>query len=354
MVQACRQCGSALGENSAYCQACGTAATPSIPALIEGAAQMPPVASASKSDRNTHPLGGAIFAAIVIALSAMLVFRPNGFSAETFGYWLGGLVIPGLIAYGISGARKRRNWLAYSGWLLLFVLMLNRSGHTLGSMSKPQMMRQLSGVDPVDSNLIGDQRETVRISRAIFGDLRQFRNSQSSARAGLDAIYPEFNAANTFSSRASAERILETLAKKSQLDSALGTELDAIPGKMRSEVDKSELSAADRAATANQLLEGYENSKSRQASIKMLDADSKWINSETDLYKYVEQNLDQISVKNGKVRIIQDDVLRGFNSRINTVNEQREAFIAASQSYQEAVKNERKTLGVSGADLGFD
>lgn len=110
--------------------------------------QHPTTFSEPVSVRNTHPVVGGFFALVVLFLSGLLVYRGYGFSAETVGYWIGTLIIPSLIAYAIAGAVKRRNWLAYSGWLLVLFLIFNGFNRhtTLMGMSKTQQIRQLSGM----------------------------------------------------------------------------------------------------------------------------------------------------------------------------------------------------------------
>jgi hypothetical protein len=284
------------------------------------------------------------------------VFRRFGVSAETEGYWLGTMIIPALIAYAIAGARKRRNWLACSGWFLGLTIVLNgvtgRQLHTLGSMSKPSLMRQLTGVNPLDSDLMGKDREAVVLSRAVFEDIRQFRKSQEPDRAQVQAVYPELYTAKSFSTQQSVNRVLSAMRTSRDLEDALYEKLKSVPEMVRSLALQSSLSASDREEFVTKFLDGYRNSKSNAATFMMVEADRNWIAASISLYEFAKEHFSEISVQAGKVRIADEVVLNEFNDRFHSALKLRDVAITAENAFDTTRATEASRQGYSMEDVG--
>jgi hypothetical protein len=158
-------------------------------------------------------VGTALRILAVLVWTALPTFRLQGFSAGTVGYWIGILFIPFLIAYAIT--RRERNWTSFSYWFLGIGIVLSSAAlpKNLTSLSHSDMVKELIGTKPLESNLPENQKEMAIVTRAYFADLRTFRAAQDAKLKSLTPDLAQVYSNESFSSRASIQKSLDAVDK---------------------------------------------------------------------------------------------------------------------------------------------
>jgi len=349
----CPNCGSESGEEIKSCSACGWAngATGAAAAPENSASR----SEAATTERPRRELWTAIRILLVVAWSFAVTFERFSISAESFGYAVGALILPFVIAYVI--ARKQHGWARFSYWFLglgvLFSLgSLVPNSKSLSNLSRTDLLKELAGTKPVDAGLSPQDRETVNVSRAIFSDLQE---SVKTYQQNLTALRPDIKTlftSDSFTSRAKIEKALKVLDQVMVLDRGSINTIENIPNTARLRVEQSHLSEKDQISFLQGLTSAFRASNIPALGKSAVDAEQAWVDAAADLYRFADEHAGEISTKNGRLAIGNDATRAQFNAKVRRTQELRQEFLAAKKQFDEAQNATLKIEGVSRADLG--
>ncbi len=291
----------------------------------------------------------------VLGWTGLLAYARGGYPSEATGYWIGMLLIPFLIAYAIAGAKRRRNWMAFSWWFFGLGIILSGSMNqkSLTSLSPPDMLKELSGTKPLEENLPENQKEMAAVTRAVFAELRA---NEKSTDEQIEAIRPEMERLYTSESFSSIDAIRQTkgaIDKALSLDSETAALLERLPDSLKARLNQTSLSDSEK----NQFMEGFLTSFNKtdyvSARRQVMTTETDWANSVNDLYSFSLQHFSDIAVRKGSIIIAREGTRSSFNQKLSRAQNLQEAFLAARKRVEELRDASFKKSGISLADMGL-
>lgn len=321
----CSNCGIELGEGPVMCPICGV--SQQVNTSASGTAVINPQSQAVTGESLSREVWTAIRIILAVAFAVFVTSRRYSLSAESFGFSLGTLFLPFIIAYAVT--RKERGWVRFSYWFLALAFFFSISSLSslpkgLSSLSKPDLLKELAGTKPLESNLSEADRENAVVARSVFSELQAFNKSQD-------------------------EQVNQILAVDEETSSAL----NQMPDLVKRHLARSSLSEIQKENFLNGFLGSYNKSKALEAERLMGVAAHNWVTATIDLYTYASQHRGEIIVIGDHI-VIKNRPIRGqFNAKLARAEKFGRDFGAASTNF-DAVRTEGfKQMGVTATDLGF-
>ncbi len=292
--------------------------------------------------------------AAVVLMNALLTFGTYGTSGESVGYWIGTLLWPFLIAYLAGGVKKWRNPTTFSVCLLFVGVLVPVMTHrkTLENLPRAEMVRELAGTKPLNSNLTSNDEQAAAAFQSFFNDERNLSRSYDEKNAAFSADIRAACTADSFASRRDMERVRNSVTAKLDLDKGVSTWLEGAPGLFQAKLDKADLSEADKRQYEAEFDSGFAASEILAARKEMMTMEDNWGKATIDLYDFALQHQRQITVSGGKVRITGGAVLLAFNMKLLTSENFHRDLVAKTAQVNAIQSANLKKLGVTMKDLG--
>jgi hypothetical protein len=329
---------------------------------VESGQKEPNVGKAGK-------LGFNLRIAAVLVWTAILTFAHYPFTAETIGFWLGGMFIPFIIAYLVSTAWRPGHGIQFSWWFLALGMLLPTLTTFEDRHSEPshaELIRAIAGTNqstgtnqgtntkPLENYLTAQQVSAASVMRPFVDDMRAYYRSYNAQIAVLQPDLTRIYAASSFANRKAMETTLSAVDKKLSLDREQASRIEQWPQQLQAFIDQSHLTDTEKKDVLTGFMKSYNNSELMAAQRQMMSVDSEWIDSVRDLYTFAIANSSEIVVKNDTVGIASDPILAQFNERFTRSKELRDKYIAAAKNVAEIRAAKMKREGVTPADIGVD
>ena len=213
--------------------------------------------------------------------------------------------------------------------------------------------KELLGLKPLGPNASATEREMVRVNHEYLNDMLANRKKHDAAAAELQPVLAKLYTAESFSDKQQIQDVITALKKSLEIDGAMIEMLEHSPEEMKKRLDASTLSAKDkndvmegfqRAYAGAELLDLYREARSRQEL---------WISTSIDLYSFVMQNAEKISVREGQVKIVGHELVEQFNLKLdNSLALQQQ--VRETNARIRSVKAEKmKKRGITNSDVGL-
>jgi hypothetical protein len=348
----CSNCSSELGEGAAFCGTCGAANGANKPSREPEAINPPPIPKIEESPGRK--IWTAVRILAVIAGTIFFASRLFSFSAEAFGFALGTLLLPFLVAYAIT--RKERGWSRFSYWFMALSILCHgiTAPKTLANLPHSDLLKEMAGTKPVDSDLPSRDRATLAVAREIFGDLQE---SNRSYNERLAAFTPEIQwlfSKESFTSRVNIKKALSVIDQMMALERESLATAENFPAVVKSRLDQSNLSEKEKRDFFQGFSSKFNNSKTLTLGKNAIDAEQTWADAGADLYKFAYLHVNEIHVENGHLAITSDSTLDQFNTMLDRSEKLQEKYLAAEKQFDAARNEYFKEQGITAADLGLD
>lgn len=349
----CWNCGSELSEAVTLCGSCGTAQSANTPVRDPKAIKLLPIAGTGESP--TRKLWTAIRIGIAVAVAILSASSLYSFSdaAGIAGYGIGTLFFPFLIAYAIT--RNKRGWYRFSYWFLGITILLLAISAPKGiqSLSHHDLLTEMTGTQPIESDLSVSAQKQLAVSRAIFSDLQADHKSYNEHVRALTPDIQWLFSNDSFTGRTNIKKALNVVDQMMALDRENFADVESIPNVVKLHLDQSNLSAQQKLNFLQGFYSSFNGSKTLTQGKEMIDAEQAWASATTDLYKYAYLHVDEIHVENGQLLIKNDHTRDQFNAKLTRTNELRKKFLFALKQFNAARNAYLKKEDVTAAQLGF-
>jgi hypothetical protein len=291
----------------------------------------------------------------VLCWIAFLVYRRDGISAYSVGEVIGTLLVPFLIAYAVAGARRRRNWATFS--IVFFAVGILLSGATnqksLTSLSRSDMLRELSGTKPLEDNLPENEKEMASVTKAVFADLRASDKSQNEQIGALKPYLGKLYSNDSFSSVSAMQKTVDSIDKAWSLDRETNEMIDRLPDSVRTRLDKTNLSESDKSSFLKAFLSSFNSAEYVSARRQVMATESDWVGAVEDLYSFSMQHSPEIIVRDNTIGIAREATRSKFNQRLLRAEDLHKSFLAATKRAEELRAATLKAQGISESDMGL-
>ena len=298
--------------------------------------------------------------ALVFAVAAPIPQQPN--EAQAFGYRIGELLamiaIPFLIAWAIAGRRSARKPNLFAGLFcgIGFLLLFANAGSLLGSINPEttdqkaaRLMREAAGLQPVHRSIFGEDKTDTKL-RELF---RQVIRANQEYQEGVDKLdlsaTSKLSTPESFADPDSAAEALRQLHAAYDLDSQQEQRMQQILDGFKSSLD--DLPSSERDSMLNGFNQGL--AKVMPARQRAVSTEKAWVDSLDDLYGYAREHHDEFSLSDGRLTIRSDRTLEGFNSRIETMNRNRNQFLKAKNDFAAMQGQSLQRMGISRQQTGL-
>jgi len=293
---------------------------------------------------------------VLVAFFRAWVWSAGSFNDEAFGYAIGGLFIPGLIAYAIAGRKKVRNLNRFAFAfcaLCVFSLLIevSSSGHPLNM--KDRFAGLMKEAASGKSGSPGDNAMDTLV-RDIFKDMLDQKKSYDGEVAKLNEDLAHIYSAGSFSSKASMQRSIKAVQEIVALDQGYYRQLQALPQHIKDRVDKSSLDDSDKEGFMKGINNSYANSKLLAVRQQAGDVEGKWGDATIALYNFALAHSDRIRVKDTKIIINDEHVRAEFNQDLKNSQDLRKSLQAFNSQIEQLQQDNLQQVGLTKKDLKLD
>jgi hypothetical protein len=203
-----------------------------------------------------------VFGALIVAFSSG--FAQHGISAEGFGFTLGTLVIPTIIAYAVHGRIGKRpyNQLGFARWLwwsTLVLTIISTASHKRQHMSTAdvqEVLEQAANLTPdnaIDNSgkspeLIEEETRYRALIRSYFKEIVDARSEFDRRRAAIDAKLDGIYQPKSYTPNR-AKQIIAALNENIALNNDIRTWTNGLVLSFRTRVKQSGLTASEQQST---------------------------------------------------------------------------------------------------------
>jgi hypothetical protein len=290
-------------------------------------------------------VGGSLLVAFVSA------FAQHGISSETFGFALGTLLIPTVIAYSVHGhiGKRPNNHLGFARWLWwsTFVLMgINAGNYKREHMTTADVhavLKQAADLSPdsaIDNSgkspeMIEKEAQYRNLMRSYFKEIAEARNGFDSRRATIDAKLDGVYQAASYKP-ARAKKIIAALNENIALNNDIQTWANDMVPAFQARVKQSGLTDSEQQSTVG----GFQNSVSGSLLWPTLHS-----------FLATDTELDQVSIQfYGAILKGNTDEANSYLERIQALGKKDSELSAQVSKLQEA---SLKGSGFDGTEKAF-
>ena len=290
----------------------------------------------------------------VVLCSSYLTFSMYAFTGESFGFWIGSMLGPFLIAYLAGGVKRWRNPIAYSVCLLLLGVALPIATHrTTPTFSYKSMLRQVADTEPLSRNLGKNDVMLANSLRPVFAEMR---DNRASYYAKYDALKPDLQSVCTpksFANGASMQKTRDAVLARLVLDRGVSDWLNQFPVLVEVRLAHSGLSPELQRSYLDNFKSGFASSDLLDARREMMAAEESWAKVTIDLYSYSILHQGNIHLMGGKVAVSGHLLLTAFNTKLSASEDLQKKFAAKVHNFEIARQSDFKKAGVTLTDLGI-
>jgi hypothetical protein len=276
---------------------------------------------------------------------------------EVLGAWMGGLLIPvvvALIAYSFS--KKKRTfhlftvWLFWTAFLLPALQVSNRPPTETTDQRLSRLGKEAAGTVPIRAYRSSAYESEDSVMREYLKDVINVGNDLSQAESRLDtqAIASLYSPAS-FGTSANIQRTIRAINDQQQLNDAMTIQLEQITTKLKSRIDSSGWSRHHRESfwrdferTSNATLQ------QRTATINVFKT---WSAATTDLYVFTDDHLNKMDVSKGQLVIADDRVRNEFNEKLKKSRDLYDAVNKLSEQSEQVRKDTRQRIGLGPTEV---
>jgi hypothetical protein len=326
---------------------------------------MPGLAPVGPPQPRTMSVVARVFLVVVILLAIVVAvlkaLQDTTDPAMMIGEQIGALIVlvgfPFLIAWLAAGRKKVRH---PNRFVLIFCLIsgfiILANSTTVFNFEQPEarfarLLREAAGVQPVSHHGFGRQRRFDDQVRDQYRKLLQQNRDYTEAVRQMDnSRVKDLNSAASFVTPEAAQEGLAQLHALYDVDAAQEQKVRAIMADLRQVLETYASSPAER----DEILKGFDSGLSAQLGErqKALDAEKGWVEAEDDVHAYASAHHGAFALLNGHLVISDGTVRSEFNTKIDTQEEKRKAFLKAQRQFSQSQADSLKKMGLSGKDLG--
>ena len=301
--------------------------------------------------------------ALVLGLNYLRAMRWAGrMNAESFGYMIGGCLVPLLIAwlviFLVDKTRQKKSSTAMKVFRIscvaLFISLVAFGGSTRdsGRGATADAKRQMGNLI---KEAAGKQPQTANVhwwdgpSRDFFHDIMVMNQQYKAELAQLDqSAITHLYSPGTYSSKKGMEKIVAQLQASLAVDekySSLDPLLKSVENRVRS------ADAPD--SEKEEFLKGLKESATRNMAPRheTFRTAKNWFEASIDLYQFTIAHSSEYSVRGGKLYFRNPAAQAGFTSRQSKAISLHDEFLKAKHLAEVAQKNALGDLGVSPSDF---
>ncbi len=309
-------------------------------------------------------IGAVLLIAILYAAATPIPPQPNQTQAAgyRFGTFFASFLIPVLVAYVVAGRKKARNPNLFAILfcsICLGLIFFNAAGRaSSGVLHGPEssdqkinrLMREAAGLQPVYKPLFGEDPVDATL-RDMFSELIALNKQYQAAADKLDiSQVSTLNTAEAFADPDSVTRGLAQLHASYDLDATQEQRMQQMIDKFRRKFGDLSSSSADRQTLIKSFNEGL--AKSSPARQRAVSAEKDWIEAVDNVYAYARLQHAHFKLSNGRLVISNDAVLQEFNSRVDAMNHNRDAFLQAKHQLDDFQRKILQKVGVTPEQTG--
>jgi len=342
----CPNCGKENANTSSFCNSCGRPlATPpaaSTPAATPGPAAAPgPAVAPGPVAPGPRP---------VIAPG------PTGTPGAPYGY------APQPSSYGPQASEPGKRNTGIIVIVAVAVLAAFAAGgyYILSNQNteKPEehvsrLFREASGLQPVKKySFFAKYQKFDEAFRNQFRTLIETNKEMQTRLAQIDKSgIPSLGRPETIADPSAAGPGLQALHALLDLEKEMGQKVRQIAEGIRSSVESSDLSAADKA----EFMKGFEIglTSSLEKRDRLINAESAYVASTDDLYNFANTNHSQIQLNGSQLVITDPQLLDAFNSKVREYNSTQTEMLRAQEDFTRAQRDILNKVGVGSKDVGL-
>lgn len=348
----CPNCGKENANTSSFCNSCGRPlATPpagSTPAATPGPAVAPGPSIAPGPAVAPGPIASGP--------RPVIASGPTGTPGAPYGY------APQPSSYGPqAGQPGKRN----TGIIVIVVVAvlaaLAAGGYFILSnmdTEKPEehisrLFREASGLQPVKKySFFAKYQKFDEAFRTQFRSLIETNRDMQTRMAQIDKSgIPSLGRPETIADPSAAAPGLQALHALLDLEKEMGQKVRQIADSIRSSVQSSDLSAADKA----EFMKGFEIglTSSLEKRDRLINAESAYVGATDDLYNFANTNHAQIQLNGSQLFIADPQLLDAFNNKVHEYNSRQSEMLRAQEDFARAQRDILNKVGVGSKDVGL-
>lgn len=358
-VRRCTICKSILNSDAAFCPNCGVPVQEPSSALQGRTVQSAQAVTPPSELSNAWP---SIRILLAVALAYFLSWETYGgsVSAEQFGYCLGSLLIPFLIAFCVARRDAAERLQTFSKWFLgsaAAVLLITHLGAKPGAPPPEQFTREIlkeavSNKPTNESGTVEEQRVRT-VAAEVVRELLDARKQHDIESAQYDHEIARLYSADSFASKEQMRKTIDAVDGRDHVDGQLEELFRTLPAFAQRKVDASDLSSYDKEQFMIGVKKSYANSELIGAWDSAQRVEDEWTHSIDGLYEFAIQHANQIRIVKHNI-VIKDEHLREeFNSQLSKCQGLGKQLRAATKKINEMKKSKMSALGITNEDLGL-
>jgi hypothetical protein len=349
----CRNCGVKDERGSKFCGECGAP-------LIDQqeSTPVPPVQPIVPSVGEPNPapkrdIWNTVRIVFVFFWTAFIVFARERFTAYGVGEWFGTLLLPFFLAYLFSRAWRTNRRKEFSFWFLGLGIFLPGLAlhHSLKTIPRSDMLKELTGAKPLEEGLPQDEREIAAVTKKFFDDVKSFRASQDAEEAKIEPALATVDTAASFASPTAMQNCIDAVTQKLSLDRQTSEAIEGWQAKVSAQLDQTDLPADEKQKYLKGFSESFAGSNFLGARRKMMDSESQWADATVDLYHFSKEHAREISTEGDRIRIGIGPTRNEFNEKLDKAEQQRKGFLDQAKVVNDIRAANMKQAGVTQSDL---
>lgn len=399
----CRFCGVSLPDDSTFCPACGRPLA-SVPASTKGIGQSSSIQASSAAapapaatpnagpfvppaieELPVAPQGGTVPSAGTTAVKVVEKKGSNAWSIvrilfvicftyvgalsyktpymgflepEVLGAWMGGLLIPVVVALiACSFSKKKRTWHLFTVWLFWTAFLLpsfevsNRPPTETTEQRLSRLGKEAAGTVPIRTYRSSAYESEDSVMREYLKDVIKAVTDLSQAESRLDnQAFANLYSSASFGTAANIQRTIRAINEQQQINDEMTIQLKQITTKLKLRIDSSGWSRHHRESFWRDFEEHFNTTlQQRTATVNVFKT---WSAATTDLYVFASDHLSKIAVAGGELVITDGRVRNEFNEKLKKSRDLYDAVNKLSEQSEQGRKDARQRFGLGPTEAG--
>ena len=297
----------------------------------------------------------AIVAGILLAFFRAWVWSYGLFTPKAFGYAVGAILLPAVIAYAIAGRRKVRNFnrfaFIFGSLSIFFHLVSSATPRPSLKAHIGDLMKEVAGTKPAASNGTTDMDDLIRDFMREALDARKTHDAEI---ARFEHELGQLYTAESFSSKASIQRSQEAIRGTVAADQALTRRIADWPQKMKMWADRSSLSDSAKQEFLDGFGKAFAGSELLSVRKQATEVEDQWAEATDDLYNFALSNTTKLQIEGSKIIINDRKTRTEFNQKLErsqSIHKNLEALNTRLEQLQRAALQQS---GLTEKDLGLE
>ncbi len=293
-----------------------------------------------------------------------ITMTPAAFRGDVGGIF-GGALFYALAAFGISyvarGRKKLRDWNAVAQWFFWAALIASVSSLSVprehSSFREPlkpsveaEQLRQTAKQQPVpEGGVVAYLAETPktptdaelkRVIRQSLNEIMQLRRESDSERQRISLTLKKLFTIESIGSPAAGSQLISAVQEQAALDKRIMIATANWMERTRVLIENSNLPPRKKKQLWGSLNDRPELFRSRE---RALNIEREWAEATIELYTFTAQNIDHITINQGKVFLDSEALLTDYNAKLTRAKERWAALLDSvreQMKIQESIEKE--------------